>query len=158
MFIHLVNTPSTFTECDEIDHEYLNQFRWFISHYGYAFRRDYEKQTGLMMHVEVFARTGLIVLPKQRHDHIDQNKLNNKRNNLRLCTGSQNLSNKGRIKTNTSGYKGVCSSGRKWMAQITVNYKNIYLGTFPTKELAAFAYNEAAIKHFGEFASLNVIT
>lgn len=58
---------------------------------------------------------------------------------------------------NTSGYKGVSRDRGRWRAYIRVNYKQIHLGNFRTKEEAARRYNEAALKYFGEFAELNEI-
>jgi hypothetical protein len=60
-------------------------------------------------------------------------------------------------KNNTSGYKGVCwvESNQKYRASIGVNYETILLGHFNVKEDAARAYNEAALKYFGENAWLN---
>ena len=92
-------------------------------------------------------------------DHINGNSLDNRKLNLRICTNSQNLMNRGKNKNNTSGYKGVrlINSNKKWRAQI--QYKKIFyhLGCFEKRIDAAKAYNEAAIKFHGEFANLNKI-
>jgi hypothetical protein len=88
-------------------------------------------------------------------DHIDNsNPLNDRINNLRLATRSQNNANRGKQSNNTSGFKGVHWDGftSRWKAEITVNRKNINLGRFDKPEDAHAAYREAAIKHFGEFA------
>ena len=87
-------------------------------------------------------------------DHIDGDKTNNRIENLRLATRSQNGSNRPKQKDNTSGYKGVSWSKqyKKWVAQIMKNNKLIYLGLFATPELASQAYNAAAEKLQGEFA------
>ena len=92
-------------------------------------------------------------------DHKDQNPLNNRKNNLRKCTNAQNSRNSKIPKNNKSGYKGVSwhKASCKWRAQIGYNYKCIPLGLYHCKDEAAKAYNEAAIKYFGEFASLNKI-
>lgn len=92
-------------------------------------------------------------------DHWDGNTLNDRRFNLRRATVDQNRQNRGKSKTNTSGYKGVhfCKSNGKWAAQISVNKKRKGLGYFSTKEEAALAYNSAAVRFHGEFAWLNTI-
>lgn len=93
-------------------------------------------------------------------DHKDRNSLNNLLSNLRFCTQQQNTQNQ------SKGYSG-CSSeskgvnwdekARKWKAQISVNGDYIFLGLFDTEEEASKAYNEAAVKYFGEFAAPNII-
>lgn len=95
-------------------------------------------------------------------DHIDGNGLNNQRSNLRFCTNAQNSANCKR-KIGATGYRGVHFAGKAikhkvmYKAGIRVNYKNITIGYFNTPIEAAVAYNNAAIKHFGEFAVLNDI-
>lgn len=92
-------------------------------------------------------------------DHINGNGLDNRKENLRVVTNSQNLMNRGKNKNNTSGYKGVLwdKVRNKWIALIGFNNKNIYLGRFFTKNEAAFAYNAKAEELFGEFAQINII-
>ena len=90
-------------------------------------------------------------------DHIDGDVLNNRKSNLRECSKKQNNRNVTMHSGNRCGYKGVVLWNKKYRARITVNYKLINLGGFDTPEEAAKAYNEAAIKYFGEFAKLNKI-
>ena len=87
-------------------------------------------------------------------DHIDGNSLNNKIENLRSATQSQNMANSRMKNTNTSGYKGVTfrKDTKKWQAAIMVNGKHISLGSFSKKEDAAKAYEIGAIKNYSEFA------
>lgn len=89
-------------------------------------------------------------------DHINRNGLDNRRENLRLCTTSQNHANRPAPVNNTSGYKGVVKarSGR-WAARITVGFKARHLGTYDDPWDAAEAYNAAAVEAWGEFALLN---
>lgn len=91
-------------------------------------------------------------------DHIDRNTLNDKIENLRAATDQENTFNSGSTKNSTSKYKGVSwSNGRnKWVAQITVNYKQIPLGRFNTEEEAAKTYNDA-VKMYrdSQFSYLN---
>lgn len=91
-------------------------------------------------------------------DHINRDPLDNRRENLRLATRSQNNTN--RDVCGKSGYKGVYLIDYKnktnpWLACLWRGNKRSYLGVFKTKEEAAAAYNRAAIKEFGEFACLN---
>lgn len=92
-------------------------------------------------------------------DHIDRNPLNDKIENLRGATKHENSFNKSKSKSRiyTSKYLGVYKRDNKWRSIIGFNKKKINLGTFETQELAALAYNRAAVKYFGEFANLNII-
>ena len=142
---------------DDEDYEALNKLKWFFHEEdngtGYAVRHDTStgKEKWLTMHVAI------LNTPKGMHsDHIDGNKLNNCRNNLRICTQSQNACNrpKNNDKQYSSRYKGVHyhkNSGR-WHAQI--EYKGIkhHVGMFASQELAHTAYVEKAKVLHGEFA------
>lgn len=90
-------------------------------------------------------------------DHINGNKLDNRKTNLRLCSAAQNSMNKSIASNNTSGYKGVTwrKSRSKWLASIRINTTLIHLGSFDYKEQAALAYDAAARKYFKQFAKLN---
>lgn len=91
-------------------------------------------------------------------DHIDGNKRNNYVHNLRWATSSENSMNR-KNTYNIFNYKGVRMSGTigKYVCYTTNQNKSCYLGTYDTPEDAAIAYNNFAIKNYGEFASLNVI-
>jgi len=86
-------------------------------------------------------------------DHADGNGFNNKWDNLRICTVSQNLANTGRHADNSSGFKGVTwdRPRGKWQARIQVRKQKIHLGRFNSAEEAHAAYVAAAFEHFGEF-------
>lgn len=92
-------------------------------------------------------------------DHINHNGLDNRRDNLRLASAAQNMQNSRLRSDNTSGYKGVVwvISRRKWRAEIYVDKRSKCLGYFQNAIDAAKAYNDAALKYFGEFAFLNTI-
>lgn len=138
-----------FCAVDDDDFEYVNQFRWKRTNSGYAARRGPrnggEGKTYLM-HRE------LCPGDHQHVDHINGDPLDNRRENLRPASASQNIANGKMRKNNTSGFKGVNRNGSGWSAKIKVNRKAIYLGTFRTPEEAGAAYEAAAKKHFGEFA------
>ena len=95
--------------------------------------------------------------PKIEVDHINQNKLDNRKSNLRLCSHSQNGINKYKQSNNSSGFKGVCFNKRrqKFMAFINKDKKRTYIGYFETAEEAGKAYDKKAKELFGEFACLN---
>jgi len=135
---------------DDEDYEYLNQFSWCCSTNGYAVRGNCStgKYKTIFMH-----RTIMDINDKKiQVDHIDRNKLNNQRSNLRECTNQQNNFNKGKRKDNTSGYTGIrcMKNNNKWRALIHINNDNI--------EDAIKVRTEAEKKHFGNFAKLNIIS
>lgn len=82
-------------------------------------------------------------------DHINHNKLDNRKSNLRICTQQQNNINTSLKKTNTSGITGVSwdKSRNKWVAHI----KGKQLGRFNTKEEAIEARKQAELEYFGEY-------
>ncbi len=90
-------------------------------------------------------------------DHINGDGLDNRQSNLRICTNMQNMQNM-KARWGKSKYKGVhwVDKQKKWRAQMTINYKRINLGYFSSEIEAAKAYDTAAIKHFGEFANINL--
>ena len=106
----------------------------------------------ILMHRQIAAQMGLPDV-----DHADLNTLNNRRNNLRPCTRSQNVANSNKRIHNTSGFKGVHwnTTAKAWAARIGLNGKRIFLGYFNTKEEAAKAYDDAAKQYFGKFSRVN---
>jgi len=92
-------------------------------------------------------------------DHINKNTLDNRRCNLRVCTNSENQMNRGKTRSNTSGYKGVNlekkKQRKKYRARITANKTTHYLGNFEKPADAGKAYKEAAKVHHGEYVRIN---
>jgi len=90
-------------------------------------------------------------------DHINGNTLDNRKSNLRICKQTENTYNGRKRVVGTSKYKGVHfdKGTKKWRARITPGGKSIHLGLYETQEEAAIAYDNAAIKYYGEFACLN---
>jgi hypothetical protein len=97
-------------------------------------------------------------IPKdKRIDHRDTNPLNNRLDNLRLCTHSQNMHNASKAKRNTSGVKGVTydKSRGLWSCEVRCGGVRHRLGRYPTKGLAAVVRAKAALRLHGEFVRFN---
>lgn len=139
---------------DDADYDELMRYRWCLNAQGYAVR-GYRKngvKHMVRMHRAVIgdACAGLEV------DHINGDKLDNRRCNLRVATRSENAVNRD-SQPHSSKYRGVRKTkGRSmWTARICVNRKDIHLGQYKTEREAAKAYDDAATKYFGGFARLN---
>jgi hypothetical protein len=143
-------TQGRFAIVDDEDYERVMAVGpwWLFSHRYAACRIDGEIIT---MHRFLL---GLSKGDAQQVDHINGNKLDNRRCNLRLCTNAENQRNRGPNRNNKTGYKGVSFNkfAGKYQAEIMVNRHPIYLGVFNTVEEAAHAYGIAARFYFGEFA------
>lgn len=143
---------------DEQDVTLVSQYKWHLLKGGYAATSIGGRKNKKMIYMHrliISAKDGEFV------DHLDHNKLNNIRSNLRICNQSQNGGNSRSTISNkkTSKYKGVYwdKSRNKWASRIKVNYIGKFLGRFDLEEDAAKAYNDAATIYFGEFACLNEI-
>ncbi len=139
---------------DDDDYEWLNRWRWYYSK-GYAVRSiniNDQRHTVLLHRVIMHAMEDKIEV-----DHVDGNRLDNRWVNLRYVNSQQNSMNRGLYRTNTSGYKGVhwSKSKNKWEAGLRCKGKGVHLGVIVNIEDAARAYNEAAVKYFGDYARLD---
>lgn len=124
---------------DEEDFEELNQYSWHIDSDGYARRGVRVKGKVISVRMHHF----LNKTPKGKQtDHINHNKLDNRKSNLRTVTHRENqLNRKGLQINNTSGATGVYKhkSTGKWTASIKKNNKNVYIGIFETFDEAVSA-------------------
>lgn len=148
---------------DDEDYEWINQWKWCAS-----FKPRYNFGAGAYMAVRNKKINGKVRYYSMHRvimgaesgdevDHINGNTLDNRRENLRLVSRSQNNMNKRKQSNNKSGYKGVYqnkTSGR-WVAQIIVRKKKYNLGAYATPEEAHEAYKAAALELHGEFARVD---
>jgi hypothetical protein len=141
---------------DAIDYPLVKDFYWHADSSNRTFYAvTSTSTTKIKMHQ--------ILLPQPdglEPDHVDHNGLNNRRDNLRPASDSQNAQNRQKVERKTSSqYKGVAFSKgtKKYHAYIKINGKRKHLGCFTSEDDAAHSYNVAALELFGEFAVLNEI-
>ena len=156
-------TQGKVTFVDDGYYERLNQYRWFALRnpcgYFYAARMALGKNNNkitIYMHREIL---GLKPKDKNQADHINHNTLDNRIDNLRICTPQENAMNRKPRSNTTSQFKGVSwhSQMKKWLVHITINKKIKHLGYFHSEIFAAGVYDRAAKESFGEFAHLNFL-
>jgi len=130
---------------DKKDYELIKPHTWCFDNSGYVCKSN------VRLH-------RFILNPKRNQvvDHIDHDKSNCLRSNLRVCTQSQNMMNQLKQKGSTSSkYKGVTRYPNKWRASIGYQNRTIHIGYYDSEKEAARAYNNAAIKMFNDYALLN---
>ncbi len=153
-------TQGKFTLVDDADFDWLSQWKWHADETRYggfmaARHRKGDQWKGrgkLRMHrVITDCPCGMQV------DHKNHDTLDNRRDNLRICTGRQNQQNQQPQQGKTSQYKGVSfyKATKCWMAYIKHRKKKYHLGCFTNEIDAAKAYDEKAKEFFGEFACIN---
>ena len=146
------------TIVDSDDYIKFGQVKWYYGCGGYAIRNrnkegaDSYNRVTVLLHREIMnAEQGSMI------DHINGDTLDNRKENLRFCTSSQNNINQKLRKDNKSGFKGVIwnKEAKKWRAEVGCKGKSVFVGDFMNLQEAARAYDKAAIELFGEFAHLN---
>lgn len=128
---------------DDEDFDLISKYKWYCSSMGYAQRSDRVNKK----RVEVLLHRFLLKAKKgQEIDHVNRNPLDNRKENLRFCTRSENNHNRGMNKNNSSGYKGVYwhKGAKKWLAQIMLDRKRINVGLFSSPLLAYLAMKKYA--------------
>lgn len=142
-----------FTVCDEEDYANLSQYVWHEHSGGYAMRNgknEKNRKRSYYMHRDILGLS-----KGEECDHINGDKLDNRRDNLRKATRSEQVINSHPSRFNSScQWRGVrfLKGGRyvnRWAARLVKNGKMFYGGYYANPRMAALAYNELALKHFG---------
>lgn len=136
---------------DDDDFGWLSQWKWQYSAIGYAQRTVRSpRRTTILMHRLILGLRDTLI----QADHINGDRLDNRRCNLRPATHSQNQANRTICIANSSGYKGVSwdRRGKKFIARIRINKVQRCLGLFHSAEEASRVYEAKAREIWGEFA------
>ena len=153
-------TKNEFALVDDEDYDFLMRWKWSYAR-GYAIRaNNFKKPCGKRSTNIIHMHRVVNNTPDGfETDHINDDKLDNRKDNLRSCTKSENNMNRKSYERSSSKYKGVflVKSNKKWRASIGINGKRKTLGTFELEIDAAKAYNKSALIYFGEFARLNIL-
>lgn len=147
--------PFDWTLVDDEDYKWLREWRWHTDNKGYVVRRVRRdgKKYVVYMHREIMKTPEGMVT-----DHVNGNKVDNRRSNLRVCSDGQNKRNRDKSLGFDAPYKGAYwqKQIKRWYSRIQVNGRSIYLGTFSTPEEASTAYNVAAKKYHGKYMRASI--
>jgi len=130
--VAIIKCGNAYSKVDDIDFHRLSLVIWHLSWHSYA-----ESSLGLMHRV---------LVKGERIDHINNDKLDNRRANLRQITASGNCQNRKRKADNQSGYLGVSRNNTRWFASISFGKQSHFCGNFKTAEEAAHAYDAKALE------------
>lgn len=154
--IYLYNNEEEHIKSAIIDIEDVDsckKYKWSLTKDGYVL--TYKNGKYIYLHrLLLNAKEGEYV------DHINFNTLDNKKNNLRVCTNAQNLQHRSKLtKINTSGYHGISfdKEKNKWQVEIQYNKHRKFVGYFKEINDAIIARKEAEEKYFGEYKSFAAI-
>jgi hypothetical protein len=155
-------TKDKFALVDDDDYYWLSQWNWFaveIKNTWYARR---SKKKGVLRSNEKYEIYLHRIVMRCSNidfviDHLDKNGLNNQKENLRICTKSENNKHTSSHKNSSSQYLGVSydKNRNKWSANLMNNGKKILFKRYNTEIEAAKAYDITAKTQFGVYANLN---
>lgn len=144
---------------DDEDYEKLGQFTYWLRKDGYACRTEHYYEGRKQIAVVICIQWEIMKRQKDRViDHINRNTLDNRKQNLRICTLSENQINRPKPRNNTTGYKGVVYHKRDKVFRAKIKFNNVeyHIGSFKTAKEAAIAYNNKA-KELSLCAFLNEV-
>jgi hypothetical protein len=133
---------------DYEEYDKVKDYKWYLSA-GYCVTKGIDKNNGVDIYCVIFNNR----IP---YDHIDNDRLNNRKSNLRPVTNQQNSMNMSMKSTNKSGVVGVQKQNKtspRWIANITYLYKSIWLGAYNTFDEAVIARLEGEVKYFKEYSN-----
>ena len=140
---------------DREDFDTINKFTWFKGRRGYpiAHLKLEGKKLTRPVHKVILSDVG----KDMNIDHINRDRMDNRRSNLRVCSHQENMFNQRKRNTNTSGYIGVAyhKAANKYESYINLDAKKHYLGLYDTAIEAARVRDEYAKRMYGEYAKLN---
>lgn len=144
-------TQNKFALVDTEDFEKLKGYKWYLMG-SYAARYNPLNGGNIFLHREIMGTPS-----EMETDHINGDRLDNRRINLRVCTSLENHRNRLKGNKTSSKYKGVTWHKRcsKWYAAISLESRSLYIGYFKNEVHAAMAYDLWADYLFGSFAKLN---
>jgi hypothetical protein len=152
-------TRGKITLIDDEDWDLVKDYKWYAHNVGdnknyYAARVSSRKEGKKIIYLH---RLIMGALPGQEVDHINRMSLDNRKENLRLCTHSTNQQNQDKV-FGKSKFTGVCwsKSSKKWQVSLRCNNERFYLGVFDDEIEAAKSYNKKALELYGEFAKINL--
>lgn len=143
-------TQGKFATVDDDLFGFLNQWKWHLGKGGYAYRRRYLKD-GKRSFESIYMHRLINKTPVGfQTDHVNRNKLDNRKDNLRTVTSTQNKINIGIKRNNTSGYKGVWfdKTRNKWVSELMLNQRKVFMKRFSDKEEAITARLQAEKEYF----------
>jgi hypothetical protein len=151
--LFIVNSKEPTLVDDDVYHLY-NKYKWYLTN-GYV---CYGEKDASFKSYERLHRIILGAKEGEFIDHIDRNKLNNQRNNLRIVTQQQNCHNRGKIKNTKNKYKGVSFLKNicLYQSRCRMMGQDFFLGYFKTEIASAYAYNKKAIE-LSKFSSINYL-
>ena len=145
-YVEMFTTKGESFMIDADDYDRVKNVCWYMKH-GYVLGCINGKEVNLHRFLTDCPKDAIV-------DHINQNKADNRKSNLRIVNHSQNNMNKPMQKNNTSGFVGVNyhKKNKKWTASISVNHRQIYLGSFSVMQDAIEARKKAEARYFGAFS------
>jgi|ERR1035437_1806585 hypothetical protein len=145
-----------YTKVDDIVFDKLNDHKWYMfNNFGRLYVYRWVSHEGKYKRVWLADEVSLIPPDKYYNDHWNGDTLDNRKENLRPSTMGENSCNRKKYSNNGSVYKGVEPVGKQWRAKITHNKVFTNIGYYSTEIEAAKAYDEAAVRLHGQFASIN---